>query len=150
MIAEPQPAELITIASTPARSNSSIVRLANSAASVLRPECSDSAPQQPWPRGITTSQPSAASTLAVAAFTWGKNTDCTQPVSIPTTARLGPSALTRSGSLPLVRADGGASRIAASSVGEIRSGSPVRSRPRSSLLRCASRSGAVSSRSRLG
>ena len=55
-----------------------------------RPECSDSAPQQPWPAGMITSQPSAASTRAVAALTSGKKTCCTQPVSMPTTARRWP------------------------------------------------------------
>jgi hypothetical protein len=47
---------------------------------------------------MITSQPSAASTRAVAALTRGKNTDCTHPVSMPTTARLVPSAGTRLGS----------------------------------------------------
>src|SRR5262249_40290289 len=75
-IAEPQPAELTTIASTPARSNVAMVRRANPAASEARPECSDSAPQQPCPAGMMTSQPSAASTRAVAALTAGKKTCC--------------------------------------------------------------------------
>ncbi len=97
-MAEPQPAELTTIASTPARSNVSIVCRAKATASASRPECSDSAPQQPWPRGMITSQPSVARTRAVAAFTCGKNTDWTHPVSMPTTARRGPRAATRSGS----------------------------------------------------
>src|SRR6185437_1241443 len=87
-IADPQPAELTTIASTPAASNVVMVRCANRMASSARPECKESAPQQPCPRGMITSQPSAASTRAVAALTCGKNTDCTQPVSMPTTARL--------------------------------------------------------------
>src|SRR5215469_12760053 len=86
-MAEPHPAELTTIVSTPARSNSAIARSANLAASAARPECSDSAPQQPWPGGTITSQPSVASTRAVAALTPAKKTCCTQPVSMPTTAR---------------------------------------------------------------
>ena len=52
----------------------------------------------PAPRGTTTSQPSAWSTRAVAAFTPGKNAPCTQPVSIPTTVRRCPVAGSRSGS----------------------------------------------------
>ena len=43
---------------------------------------------------MSTSQPSAARTRAVAAFTCGKNTDCTHPVSMPTTARRDPRAAT--------------------------------------------------------
>ncbi len=91
---------MTTIASTPARSNSAMVRPANLAASAGRPACSDSAPQQPWPGGTITSQPSAASTRAVAALTPGKKTCWTQPVSMPTTARRWPLAGMRAGSLP--------------------------------------------------
>src|SRR5215471_19038904 len=47
--ADDAPAELITIASTPAASNVAIVRLASRSACDLRPACSDSAPQQPCP-----------------------------------------------------------------------------------------------------
>ncbi len=152
-IAEPQPAELTTIASTPACSNVAIVRWAKAAASASRPECSDSAPQQPWSRGMITSHPSAASTRAVAAFTCGKNTDCTHPVSMPTTARREPSAGTRRGSL-LAAAGGmrppGASRSAAPRAGETRPGRLLRARRRSSPVRCTTRSGAVSARSRRG
>ena len=82
-MADPQPAELTTIASTPASSNTEIVAFASRSACAERPACSDSAPQHPWSRGMITSQPSAASTRAVAAFTPGKNTDCTHPVSMP-------------------------------------------------------------------
>ena len=96
-IADPQPAEFTTITSTPAASKVAIVRRANRTASLARPVCSDSAPQQPCPAGMTTSQPSAASTRAVASFTPGKNTDCTHPVSMPTTARRGPCAAIRPG-----------------------------------------------------
>ena len=153
-MAEPHPAELTTTASTPACSNRAIVRRAKAAASASRPECSDSAPQQPCPRGMITSQPSAASTRAVAAFTCGKNTDCTHPVSMPTTARRVPSAGTRSGSGRAPRTDvaepGGASRSAAPSTGETRPGRLDRASRRSSPVRCAARSGAVSARSRLG
>ena len=46
-MAEPQPAALTTMASTPARSNVSIAARANATASSCRPLCSDSAPQQP-------------------------------------------------------------------------------------------------------
>ena len=151
-MAEPQPAELTTTASTPACSNMAIVRRANALASASRPECSDSAPQQPWPRGMITSQPSAASTRAVAALTRGKNTDCTHPVSMPTTARRVPSAGTRPGSGRASAADtpGGASRSAAPSTGETRPGRLLRASRRSSPVRCATRSGAVIARSRFG
>ena len=151
-MAEPHPAELTTTASTPACSNRVIVRWAKAAASASRPECSESAPQQPCPRGMITSQPSAASTRAVAAFTCGKNTDCTQPVSMPTTARRVPSAGTRSGSGRAAAAEtpGGASRKAAPRMGETRSGRLDRASLRSRPVRCATRSGAVSARSRLG
>ena len=151
-IADPQPAELTTIASTPAASNVSIVRCANLTASAARPECSDSAPQQPCERGMITSQPSAASTRAVAALTRGKNTDCTHPVSMPTTARRAPRAATRSGNRPggIGRAAGGASRSACSAAGETRPTRPVRAISRSAPVRCSSRSGAVATRSRAG
>ena len=43
------------------------------------------------PRGATTSQPSAASTRAVAAFTLPKTTRWTQPSSSPTRMRLSPT-----------------------------------------------------------
>src|SRR5207245_2953265 len=46
---EPQPAAFATTTSKP--SNVSIVRRANSLPSSRRPECTDSAPQQPWARG---------------------------------------------------------------------------------------------------
>jgi len=108
------------------------------------------APQQPCPRGMITSQPSAASTRAVEAFTCGKNTDCTHPVSMPTTARRVPSAGTRSGSGRTEAPALGASRSAAPSTGETRSGRLDRASRRSSPVRCAARSGAVSARSRLG
>ena len=65
-IDDPQPAALTAIRSTPARSNTSIVRRAKARASSSRPACSASAPQQPCSGGATTSQPSAASTLTVA------------------------------------------------------------------------------------
>ncbi len=124
---------------------------ANCAASATRPECSDSAPQQPCDRGMITSQPSAASTRAVAALTAGKNTDCTHPVSIPTTARRVPSAATRSGSRPGgVGRDAGASRSACSAAGETRPTRPVLASRRSTPVRWASRSGAVATRSRRG
>lgn len=46
---------------------------------------------------MTTSQPSSDSTRAVAALTCGKNSPCTQPVSIPTTALRSPLARTTRG-----------------------------------------------------
>ena len=59
-------------------------------------ECSESAPQQPWPGGTTTSQPSAAQhahrrRVDVA----GKNARCTQPATRPTRARAGRSSRRR-------------------------------------------------------
>jgi hypothetical protein len=86
-IDEPQPAAFTTTCSTPARSKVSMSRRAKPCASASRPLCTLSAPQQPCAGGTTTSQPSAASTRIVAAFTSGKNARCTQPVSTPTTAR---------------------------------------------------------------
>ncbi len=47
------------------------------------PAWSASAPQQPCARGASTSQPSAASTRAVASFTSPKNARWTQPVTQP-------------------------------------------------------------------
>ena len=95
-------------------------------ASASRPLWTLSAPQQPCRRGITTSQPSAASTRAVAALTSGKNAPCTQPVSMPTTARRAPA-----GGDPLRQPArpgpaGGASASIAASVGASRSSSPLR------------------------
>jgi hypothetical protein len=148
-IAEPHPAELITTVSTPARSNSAIVCSANLAASAARPECSDSAPQQPWPGGTITSQPSAASTRAVAALTPEKKTCWTQPVSMPTTARRWPRAGIRAGSLARRDADRGASRSDPASSGAYRAAGP-RWTSRSSLARWAARSGPLSARSRFG
>src|SRR3954454_14457253 len=95
---DPQPAALTTTVSTPAASKVSMVARANRAASSSRPLCTDNAPQQPWAGGTMTSQPSAASTRAVAALTPGKNSPWTQPVSSPTTARRAPTAGTRPGS----------------------------------------------------
>ena len=96
---DPQPAALITIASTPASagSNASMKRRASASASVSRPECIISAPQQPCAWGITTSQPSAASTRAVAALTSLKKTRCTQPSSRATRRRRAPRAGTTAG-----------------------------------------------------
>ena len=151
-MADPQPAELTTIASTSACSNVSMACRAKPAASPARPECSDSAPQHPCPRGMTTSQPSAARTRAVAMLTCGKKTDCTQPVSMPTTARRGPCAATRSGSRPAgTAATGfGARFIAAPRTGETRAGSPLRATSRSRPVRCSARSGPASALSRRG
>ncbi len=150
-MAEPQPAELTTTASTRASSNAAIVCRANPAASAARPLCSDSAPQQPCLRGTTTSQPSAASTRTVASFTPGKNTCCTQPVSRPTTARRGPCAGIRRASAPRCPRGGeGATRSDATSSGAYRAASWLRSIRPITPVRWAARSGRVSSRSRRG
>jgi hypothetical protein len=69
---DPQPAALMTIASTPARSKVSIMARARSIACGSWPACTISAPQQPWSDGAITSQPSARSTRTVAAFTSAK------------------------------------------------------------------------------
>jgi hypothetical protein len=137
-----------------------IVRRANRTASLARPVCSDSAPQQLCRAGMTTSQPSAASTRAVASLTPGKNTCCTQPVSMPTTARRGPCAAIRPGrartrlrSLASSALRGravGATRSEATSSGARRPASWLRSMSRFAPVRWASRSGPVSSRSRRG
>ena len=149
-MADPQPAEFTTIASSLASSNVSISRLANATASARRPSCSDSAPQQPWLAGMTTSQPSLASTRAVALFTCGKKTCCTQPVSIPTTARRSPLAATNSGIRPRgCRLPGGATRSAAAISGAIRSVNRPRS-SRSAPVRWAARSGPISALSLAG
>ena len=90
-----------------------------------------------------------ARTRAVAAFTWGKNTDWTHPVSMPTTARRGPRAATCSGSR--TAADGGgASFRAAPSAGDSRPGRLLRASFRSSPVRCTAFSGPVTARSRRG
>ena len=71
-IDDPQPAALTAMRSTPARSKASMVRRAKArASSQPARHAARSAPQQPWPAGATTSQPSAASTLTVAALTCG-------------------------------------------------------------------------------
>ena len=80
---EPQPAALTTMASIPAPRTCRSAARRTAAPRPRRPLCTHSAPQQPCPRGITTSQPSAASTRAVAALTSGKNAPWTQPVSMP-------------------------------------------------------------------
>ena len=51
-----------------------MVAFASVVASGSSPACSASAPQQRGMRGTCTSKPSAASTRAVASFTWAKNT----------------------------------------------------------------------------
>ncbi len=96
-IAEPQPAALATTVSTPAASNAAIVVRAAARASSSRPACNDSAPQQPWRGGTTTSQPSAASTRADAAFVSGKMSCCTHPVSSATFRLAGAAAGVRAG-----------------------------------------------------
>ena len=68
-IADPQPAALTTMRSTPAVSKTSMLCRANARASSMRPACSASAPQQPWRPGASTLHPSAASTRTVAWFT---------------------------------------------------------------------------------
>ena len=93
-MAEPQPAAFTTTVSTPASSKTSMVDLAKRIASSSRPAWPESAPQQPCPAGTTTSNPSAASTRAVAAFTSEKKTACTQPVRSPTVPRRVPCART--------------------------------------------------------
>src|SRR5215472_6047240 len=94
---EPQPAALVTMVSTLARSKASIVCLANSMAAASSPACTSNAPQQVCACGATTSQPSAVSTRVVAAFTRGKNSRCTQPRSSPTRRRFSPTARVTSG-----------------------------------------------------
>ena len=74
---EPQPAAFVTIASYPASARSS--SRARATPSSSRPACACSAPQQPCARGTCTSNPSAASTRAVAALTSPKTTLWTQP-----------------------------------------------------------------------
>ena len=89
---EPQPAVSLTTSRSPRRSRRvAAARARRSCARGSRPPRAGrrggaSAPQQPWPRGATTSQPSAASTRAVAAFTSPKTTLWTQPCSSPTAA----------------------------------------------------------------
>ena len=99
--------------------------LANAWASASRPAWRLRAPQQPWPDGATTSQPSAARTRAVAALTSGKKTRWTQPVSIPTRRRRGPVAGVTSGT-GSSRPSAGVSRSMAESRSGSRSSSPAR------------------------
>ena len=68
-------------------------------ASSSRPAWTESAPQQPCPRGTTTSYPSAESTRSVASFTPGKKTRCTQPPTSATRPRLVPAARAPAGRL---------------------------------------------------
>src|SRR5271154_986465 len=84
---EPQPAALMTMVSTLAASNMAMMVRAMAAAWSSRPEWTMRAPQQGWFSGVITSQPSAARTRAVAALTWEKKTDWTQPASMPTRKR---------------------------------------------------------------
>ena len=99
---------------------------------------------------MTTSQPSIASTRAVAALTPGKNAPCTQPVSMPTVAPRWPRGPpTRSGSAGAVVIRGARSSIVAS-VGASRASSPLRRTSRCSPVRWYARSGPRSSRSRRG
>ena len=93
---------------------------------------------------MTTSQPSAASTRAVASFTPGKNTCCTQPVSMPTTARRGPCAGTRAGQRAVAgrrAAASGADPQRGDQFGGDRSASWLRSIRRVAPVRWAARSG---------
>jgi hypothetical protein len=85
----------------------------------------------------------------VAALTSGNNASCTQPVSIPTTARRRPEAGTRSGS-GRRRVTVGVSDSITRSVGGNRSSSPVRRSSRSSPLRWYSASGPRNARNRFG
>ena len=114
-------------------------RRANRPASSSRPLWTDSAPQHPCPRGITTSQPSAASTRAVAAFTSGKKASCTQPVSSPTTARRRPTAGTRSGNRSRLVSGGARDSAVANGSGSSRrpraSARYARNGPRASRIR---------------
>ena len=96
--------------------------------------CRLNAPQQPWSAGMTTSHPSAASTRAVAAFTPGKKTRCTQPTSIPTLARCGPTAGVCGGTFS-GRPSGGASASIAATAGGSRSKMPLRRTTRSRPVR---------------
>jgi hypothetical protein len=115
----------------PEPSKVSISRRANPCASASRPLCTLSAPQQPCPAGISTSQPSAARIRTVAELTSGKNALCTHPVSIPTTARRVPRARTsRGGFGTLVSRGASDSRVAR--VGPSRSSRPVRATRRCS------------------
>ena len=92
---EPQPAAFATTVSQ--SSKAAIVARARSSASGSAPVWSMSAPQQRGLVRAATSQPSAASTSAVAAFTSAKNTRWTQPWSRPTRPRRSPSAGVSSG-----------------------------------------------------
>ena len=91
-IADPQPAALTAMRSTPAFSKTSMLCRASARAWSMRPACSASAPQQPWPAGACTPQPSAASTRTVAWLTCANDSRCTQPVSSATFSRSDPTA----------------------------------------------------------
>ena len=100
---DPQPDALTTTRST--SSKASTRRCANAFPSSSLPACTESAPQQPC-GGATTSNPSAARTRAVAAFTSGKTALCTHPVRRPTLARRVPTAGVSVGTSPVPRQRG--------------------------------------------
>src|ERR687897_869505 len=77
-IVEPQPAALTITLSNSRSSKVSMVLRAKSRDSSSRPAWVERAPQHPC-SGAMTSQPSAARTRTVAAFTGEKKTLCTQP-----------------------------------------------------------------------
>ena len=79
-------------------------------ASSSSPACSASAPQHPCVCGTTTSQPSAASTRAVASLTLPKNTRWTHPSSSATRLRCCPCAGMRAGRAALPKVIAGSRR----------------------------------------
>ena len=88
---EPQPAALVTMASTSA-GKAARLRRAKACAAAQSPECQARPPQQPWPDGMTTSTPLRASTSMVAVLMSGSSTCWAQPVSSATRARRSPRA----------------------------------------------------------
>ena len=129
---EPQPEELTTTSST---SSNASMSAPGERLPLLEPAGVDGERAAAPCGGATTSNPSAASTRAVAAFTSGKTALWTQPVSRPTRPRRGPAAGVTAGPRP-VRASAARSRradgtgaAAARLARAARAGAPARMRP---------------------
>jgi hypothetical protein len=145
----PHPEVFTMTASTPARSNTSMVRRAMAWARAWSPPWALRAPQQACSGGTTTSQPFRARMRAVARLWAPKTTDWTQPVSIATRARRRPSAATSAGS-GARSAAGGMAGMSASHAGSVPGSSrtsPLRRTSPCNPLTWYSRSAAAARRS---
>ena len=89
---EPQPAALVIMASKPPSATRRYCAAPALRASSRKPACTCSAPQQPWPAGIATSQPFFCSTRTVASFNRANQTLAMHPAMNATRWRRSPSA----------------------------------------------------------